>query len=99
MLKGLDKFPSEVKSSTKVLFANMGAEELKYIIPVVKSLREAGVPCEIYPDAAKLKKQFDYADRNLYRLFLSMGKVSLFQEKSISRILLPESRRSLERMN
>ena len=63
VLKGLDKFPSEVKSSTKVLFANMGAEELKYIIPVVKSLREAGVPCEIYPDAAKLKKQFDYADR------------------------------------
>ena len=29
----------------------------------MKSLREAGVPCEIYPDAAKLKKQFDYADR------------------------------------
>ena len=63
VLKGLDKFPSEVKSSTKVLFANMGADELKYIISVVKSLREAGVPCEIYPDAAKLKKQFDYADR------------------------------------
>jgi histidyl-tRNA synthetase len=41
----------------------MGVEELKYLIPVVKSLREAGVSCEIYPEQTKLKKQFDYADK------------------------------------
>ena len=41
----------------------MGSEELKYLIPVVKSLREAGVSCEIYPEQSKLKKQFDYADK------------------------------------
>ena len=63
VLKGLDKFPSEVTAATRLLFANMGADELKYIIPVVKSLREAGVACEIYPEQAKLKKQFDYADK------------------------------------
>ena len=63
VLKGLGKFPEEVTSSTRVLFANMGVEEMKYILPVAKSLREAGIPCEIYADAAKLKKQFDYADR------------------------------------
>lgn len=61
VLAGLDKFPKEVTASTKVLFANMGERELKYIIPVVKALREAGIPCEIYPEALKLKKQFDYA--------------------------------------
>ncbi|MDE6870947.1 MAG: histidine--tRNA ligase [Bacteroidales bacterium] len=63
VLKGLEKFPSEVTSSTKILFANMGAEELRYLIPVVKSLRENGMACEIYPEQTKLKKQFDYADR------------------------------------
>ena len=63
VLKGLDKFPSEVTSTTRLLFANMGSEELKYLIPVVKSLREAGVSCEIYPEQTKLKKQFDYADK------------------------------------
>ena len=63
VLKGLDKFPSEVTSTTRLLFANMGSEEMKYIIPVVKTLREAGVACEIYPEQTKLKKQFDYADR------------------------------------
>ena len=41
----------------------MGSEELKYLIPVVKSLREAGVACEIYSEQTKLKKQFDYADK------------------------------------
>ena len=63
VLKGLGKFPSEVTSTTRLLFANMGADELKYLIPVVKSLREAGVSCEIFPEQTKLKKQFDYADK------------------------------------
>ena len=63
VLKGLDKFPKDIAGSATVLFANMDAEALSYIIPVVKSLREAGVSCEIYPDKSKLKKQFDYADR------------------------------------
>lgn len=63
VLTGLDKFPSGMKSSAKILFANMGDSEVRYLVPVVKALRDAGVSCEIYPDTAKLKKQFDYADR------------------------------------
>ncbi len=63
VLKGLDKFPKDIAGSATVLFANMDSEALAYIIPVVKSLREAGVSCEIYPDKSKLKKQFDYADK------------------------------------
>jgi len=63
VLKGLDKFPKDLKSSTTLLFANMGADELRYILPVAKALRDAGVAVEIYPEAVKLKKQFDFADR------------------------------------
>ena len=65
VLCGLDKFPKGLQSSTAVLFANMGGEEVKYILPVVSALRAEGVAAEIYPDTAKLKKQFDYADRKL----------------------------------
>ena len=61
VLKGLDKFPAELGSATKLLFAVMGSDELRYVIPLAKSLREAGVSVEIYPEAGKLKKQFDYA--------------------------------------
>ena len=63
VLTGLDKFPAGMTSSAKILFANMGTEEVKYLVPVVRQLRENGVACEIYPDTAKLRKQFDYADR------------------------------------
>ena len=73
VLKGLDKFPSEVTSTTKVLFANMGTDELRYLIPVVKTLREAGVACEIYPEQTKLKKQFDYADKKLIPFLSIVG--------------------------
>ena len=63
VLKGLDKFPKGLAGSASVLFANMDASVLPYIVPVVKSLRDAGVSCEIYPDQSKLKKQFDYAEK------------------------------------
>lgn len=63
VLKGLDKFPEDVTGGARLLFANMGREEVKYLIPVVRSLRENGIACEIYPESSKLKKQFDYADR------------------------------------
>ena len=63
VLKGLDKFPKELGSSTRLLFAVMGAQELLYVLPLAKALREAGVSVEVYPEAGKLKKQFDYAAR------------------------------------
>ena len=72
VLMGLDKFPKDLRSSTTVLFANMGAEELRYILPVASALRSEGVAVEIYPDQTKLKKQFEYADRKFIP-FLSIN--------------------------
>ncbi len=63
VLCGLDKFPKDLRSSTTLLFANMGTAEVEYILPVASALRSAGIAVEIYPDSSKLKKQFDYADR------------------------------------
>ncbi len=63
VLKGLDKFPKNLRSTTQLLLANMGEAEVRYLLPVASALRAAGVGVEIYPEAAKLKKQFEYADR------------------------------------
>ena len=63
VLKGLDKFPRTLGCATTLLFANMGSEETAYVLPLAAALRSKGVSVEIYPDNAKLKKQFDYADR------------------------------------
>lgn len=63
VLTGLDKYPETLCVSSRILFANMGNDETKYILPLSVKLRKAGISCEIYPDNSKLKKQFDYADR------------------------------------
>lgn len=63
VLKGLDKFPKEIASSTTLLFANMGSKECRYLLPVAAQLRDKGISVEVFPDSSKLKKQFDYAER------------------------------------
>ncbi len=63
VLKGLGKFPEDLSSATRLLFAVMDRDALIYVLPVAKALRERGVSCEVYPDVSKLKKQFEYADR------------------------------------
>ena len=74
VLTGLGKFPEGLTSSAKILFANLGTEEVKYLVPAVRQLRENGVACEIYPDTAKLKKQFDYADRKAIPFISIVGE-------------------------
>jgi histidyl-tRNA synthetase len=63
VLVGLELFPANLEQATTLLFAVMGADELRYVLPVAKALRGAGVAVEVYPEATKLKKQFDYADK------------------------------------
>jgi len=63
VLKGLGKFPAGLGTSTTLLFGNMGTAETAYALPVAAQLRALGVSVEMFPDNAKLKKQFDYADR------------------------------------
>ena len=82
VLKGLDKFPAGLKSATRVLFANMGGRELLYVLPIARALRENGVAVEVYPDSAKLKKQFDYADRKSIP-FLSINGESEMQAGTV----------------
>ena len=55
-------FPSSAQEGTKVLFVNFGEQEALHCLPLVKAIREAGISAELYPDAAKLKKQFGHAD-------------------------------------
>jgi histidyl-tRNA synthetase len=73
VLKGLDKFPAGLRSTTDLLFANMGEAEVKYLLPVASALRARGVAVEIYPDSTKLKKQFDFADRKAIPFFSITG--------------------------
>ncbi len=64
VLQQLGLFPDSFTRSTDLLFVNFGEQEVEGLLPVVKQLREAGISCELYPEAAKMKKQMTYADNN-----------------------------------
>ncbi len=79
VLKGLDKFPKGLCSATRLLLANMGPAEVAYLLPLSAALREKGISVEIYPDAAKLKKQFDYAERKAIPFLSITGEAEMAQ--------------------
>lgn len=58
----LNLFPEALSCATEVMFVNFGPEDEAYLVPVVARLRRAGIRTELYPDAAKLKKQMSYAN-------------------------------------
>jgi len=62
VLAELNLFPDSVVTGTKVLISNFDQEAERYALPVLQTLREAGIAAELYPSSAKLKKQMSYAD-------------------------------------
>ena len=63
VIEELKLFPDTVTESTKVLFINFGDKESLYAMKAAKQLRDAGIKAELYPDSAKVGKQFQHADK------------------------------------
>nr|WP_322625414.1 histidine--tRNA ligase [uncultured Flavobacterium sp.] len=63
VVEELGLFPETVTESTKVLFINFGNKEALYAQKGVSKLRAEGIKSEVYPDAAKIGKQFQHADK------------------------------------
>ena len=62
VLTELDLFPKELQSTTQVLFATFGQDELRYALRWAKELRANNIAVEVYPEPTKMKKQMSYAD-------------------------------------
>lgn len=63
VLTELGAFPEGLEQAARVLFINFGPAEQAACVAIAARLRAAGVSTLIYPDAAKMKKQMDYANR------------------------------------
>jgi histidyl-tRNA synthetase len=61
VLHNLEKFAELKEQNADVMIVNFGEKELAYSLKLLDRLHKAGVNAEIYPDPAKLKKQFSYA--------------------------------------
>jgi len=59
----LNLFPEDANTTTRILFVNFGEKEESFCLSLLRQLRSEGINAEIYPEAAKMKKQMTYADR------------------------------------
>ena len=84
VMKGLGKFPEALSAGSRLLFANLGADDVRYVLGIASALRGRGISVEVYPDAAKLKKQFDYASRKAIPFISITGE----SERSSGRVNL-----------
>jgi len=77
----LGLFPQSATASASVLFINFGASEERYIMPILTTLRTAGISCEIYPEASKMKKQMEYANKKQIQYVVLAGESEIQAQK------------------
>ncbi|MFV8270335.1 histidine--tRNA ligase [Flavobacterium sp. GT2N3] len=63
VVEELNLFPETVTATSKALFINYGDKEAFYAMKTIKDLRNSGIKVEMYPDNAKIAKQFQHADK------------------------------------
>ena len=79
VLNALDAYPKDATNGTQLLFINFGETETAYCMPVAAQARQAGIRTEIYPDAAKMKKQMSYANQKLIPYVALAGETEIAQ--------------------
>ncbi|MXV39141.1 histidine--tRNA ligase [Flavobacteriaceae bacterium Ap0902] len=80
VLEELGLFPDNEQDKLKVLFVNFGLEEASASMKVVRKLRQNGILAEMYPEDAKMKKQFKYADRGGFTHVVTIGTEEIKSE-------------------
>jgi histidyl-tRNA synthetase len=74
VLEELGLFPKDITISITIMFANFGATESSYCLPLLKQLRSAGISSELYPQKAKMKKQMNYANTKGVQFVVLVGE-------------------------
>lgn len=74
VLNELKIFPEHQKKATQVMLVNFGKKESAYALRVLEALQNSGIRAELYPDAVKMKKQMQYADKKAVQYVMLLGE-------------------------
>ncbi|MET3732298.1 histidyl-tRNA synthetase [Moheibacter stercoris] len=77
VIEELNLFPESIQNSLDVLFINFGEAEADKAMELSMQLRSKGIRCEVYPDAVKMKKQMQYADKKAVKYVVIIGEEEL----------------------
>lgn len=81
VMEELQLFPENNESSVKYLFANYGEKEALEALKILAELQSKGISAELYPEAAKLKKQFTYAEKKQIPNIVFIGESEIAEQK------------------
>ncbi|MBR6287567.1 MAG: histidine--tRNA ligase [Bacteroidaceae bacterium] len=81
VLNQLDLYPKDAVSGTRLLFVGFGQAEIAYCVPFAAATRAAGIATEVYPDAAKMKKQMSYANAKQVPFVAIVGETEMNEGK------------------
>ncbi len=73
VLEALGLFPETVSKNVEVLFINFGDEEALFSLKAIKQMRLQGINAELYPDASKMKKQMNHANKRAIPFVVLVG--------------------------
>lgn len=73
VLEEKDLFPSDLGQSSELLIAHFDETSKIHGLGVLAAVRNSGIRAEIFPDNAKIKKQFNYADKKRIPFVLVIG--------------------------
>ncbi|WP_027381628.1 histidine--tRNA ligase [Chryseobacterium daeguense] len=74
VMEELGLFPEEATSKVEYLFANFGGDETLEALKLISQLRKKGISAEIYPENAKIGKQFTYAEKKGIKNLVFLGE-------------------------
>ena len=83
VLEELDLFPQTVTTTTKVMFLNFGESQDFEAMKAITTLRNKNIKAEMYPDNAKIDKQFKHAERRGIPFVVKEISDALFTLKDI----------------
>ena len=79
VLNQLELYPADTATGVELLFINFGAAEAARCLELARTTRAAGISTEVYPDAAKMKKQMAYANARHIPFVALIGENELQQ--------------------
>ena len=74
VMEELGLFPTDIDTSSKVLFLNFGENEANYCFKYLNELRENNISSELYPNNDKIKKQMNYANNKGFQFVVMIGE-------------------------
>ncbi len=81
VLNQLNAYPAKATNGTQLLFINFGQREAEQALCYARQTRAASIATEVFPDAAKMKKQMSYANAQAIPYVALIGENELAEDK------------------